>query len=62
MSDFTKVFALISGISLCVLAGLFAVGFAYGGEAVGACIGVMVLVALVLSVASVIAMDITGGP
>jgi hypothetical protein len=62
MSDFNKVFALISGISLCVLAGLFAVGFAYGVEAVGACIGVMVLVAMVVGGAFWIAMEITGGP
>jgi hypothetical protein len=62
MSDFTKVFALISGISLCVLAGLFAVGFAYGADAVGFCIGVMILVAMVVSGAFWVAMEITGGP
>jgi hypothetical protein len=46
MNDFNKVFALISGISLSILAGLFAVGFAYGADAVFNCIFVMVLVAL----------------
>jgi hypothetical protein len=62
VSDFTKVFALISSISLCVLAGLFAVGFAYGPDAVAACIAVMVLVAMVIGGAFWIAMKITGGP
>ena len=62
MTDFTKVFALISGISLCVLAGLFAVGFAYGADAVAFCIAVMVLVAMVVGGAFWAACEITGGP
>jgi hypothetical protein len=62
MTDFNKVFALISGISLCVLAGLFAVGFAYGADAVAFCIAVMVLVALTVAASYWVSFEITGGP
>jgi hypothetical protein len=61
MTNFNKTFALISGISLCVLAGLYAVGFAYGPDAVAACIGAMVLVVLTVAASYWAACEIWSG-
>jgi hypothetical protein len=60
MTDFNKTFALISGIALCVLAGLFAFGYAYGATACGIFIGIIVLVATVVWASYLVTLDLWG--
>ena len=55
MTNFTKAFAILSAFAVLFLAGLFAVGFAYGADAVVISILIIFITSMVLTTIIILA-------